>query len=202
MGARRPGPDPHRLGVGYLTGVVTLAWLSAGSGSGAALVAEAPFVTVPFLVVTFTVSTSETDAPDASVPVLHLTVPLAPTAGFVHEAPAGATSFVNSSPDGSASTIVVAGAAPGPAFKTVIVYVRLPFGFANFSLTPIDTFKSACDVLAPVSPIVCGLPTPLLVIVSMPLEPPGEAEAVYLSVTEQVLPGLSDNPEHPSDTTE
>jgi hypothetical protein len=49
------------------------------------LVAEAPFVTVDFFVVILTVSASETDVPAASVPTLHLSVPLAPTAGVVQD---------------------------------------------------------------------------------------------------------------------
>src|SRR5436190_6106205 len=110
MGRERPGspaakPGSHRVDPSYLTGVVTLAWLSSGSGSGAVLVAEAPFVTDDFFVVTLTVTASETDAPAATVPTLHLSVPLAPTAGFVQVAPAGATRLANTIVDGSASTM-------------------------------------------------------------------------------------------------
>jgi hypothetical protein len=62
--------------------------------------------------------------PLASEPVVHVTVPVDPTAGVVHVQSVGAAIDWNVVCAGSGSVIVTLAAALGPALLTVMVYVK------------------------------------------------------------------------------
>lgn len=108
------------------TVVVGEALLFARSGSVEAEVTVAVFVrTVPEArpgsTATSSVKIPEPTARDA---IEQLIVPPAPTAGVVQLQPPGADSEVNAVPAGRVSLHVTSVAGSGPAFETVIVYVR------------------------------------------------------------------------------
>src|SRR5215831_7037870 len=106
----------------YFTTVEAVAWLSVRSVSTLWLVAVTVLVMVMALVATtLTKIWNWTLAPAPSVARLHLTVPLAPTAGVEHVSPAGGVSDWNCVNGGSGSLITMPEAALGPAFFSVTV---------------------------------------------------------------------------------
>src|SRR5215467_4979387 len=123
FGSVPPGSSGATLGKPgrYFTVVATVAALSWRSGSAA----EPVTFTVSEIVValgatTVTTIFSCTTAPTETVPTVHLTVPVAPTAGTTQLAPLGADSDWNWTFDGRVSETTALGAADGPAFCTVI----------------------------------------------------------------------------------
>jgi hypothetical protein len=106
------------------TAVIVAAESLAGSGS---VVAEPAVTVLPMSEpVTAPASTATTRvnvavAPAPSVAAEQSTVPAAPTAGVVHDQPAGDASETKLVPAGTGSASVALVAAPGPAFATVIV---------------------------------------------------------------------------------
>ena len=108
---------------GELTFVVAVALLLPGLLSADAVVTEAVLAsTVPAGVAASTPTTSvNTALPAGSVAIVHVTVPVPPTAGVVHDQPAGDASEVNVVFAGSASVSATVVALLGPLFATVIV---------------------------------------------------------------------------------
>lgn len=105
------------------TVLVFVAVLLAGSGSAVDELAEAVFEIVePPGAAAFTFTTSVNAAvASANDELLQLTVPGAPTAGVVHDQPAGDVSETNVVPAGNASLRVALCAGFGPLFVTPIV---------------------------------------------------------------------------------
>jgi hypothetical protein len=66
-----------------------------------------------------TVSVNVASAPDASVGFVHVTDPVAPTAGVEHDHPNAELSETNVVPVGTASSSWTLSAASGPKFATV-----------------------------------------------------------------------------------
>ena len=73
---------------------------------------------------TWTTRVNMAVVPLASEPVVHVTVPVDPTAGVVHVQSVGAAIDWNVVCAGSGSVIVTLAAALGPALLTVMVYVK------------------------------------------------------------------------------
>ncbi len=89
---------------------------------------DAVFVIVdPLMAFALTLKTSVKvgEAPFASVAIEQLTVPVPPTAGVVHNQPAGDVSETNVVPPGSVSLSVTLSASLGPPFVTLTLYVVL-----------------------------------------------------------------------------
>ena len=106
----------------YFTTVEALAVLSVRSESMLWLVTVTVLVMVMLReATTLTTICNWTLAPALSVVRLHLTVPLAPTAGVVHVTPAGRVIDWNCVNAGSGSLITMPEAALGPAFFSVTV---------------------------------------------------------------------------------
>jgi hypothetical protein len=61
--------------------------------------------------------------------LLNVTVPLLSEPGSVSAHPMGVTDETNFSPAGKGSVTTVLAAGSGPLLFTLIVYVKLPFGF-------------------------------------------------------------------------
>jgi hypothetical protein len=59
------------------------------SGGGGVLVIVAASVMVPLRATTFSTSVNEADVPETNVARVHVIVPVAPTAGVVHDQPGG-----------------------------------------------------------------------------------------------------------------
>ena len=104
------------------TVVVAVALSLPGVGSGVVDAAVAVFEsTLPPATFAATLTTSVNAAlPTAIEALLHETVPLAPTAGVVHDQPAGVTCDTNVVPLGSVSDNDAVAALLGPAFVSVI----------------------------------------------------------------------------------
>src|SRR6266852_2662421 len=108
------------------TVVVAVPFSLPGFGSAVAEETVAVFVrTVPETTVELTETVSvNTALPTARLGFEQETVPLAPTAGDVHDQPPGAENDTNVVPAGSVSDIETDAALLGPAFVAVIVYVK------------------------------------------------------------------------------
>src|SRR6516164_5831752 len=117
---------------------------------------------------TLTTSLSWTIAPALSEATLHLTVPLAPTAGVEQVTPVGGVSDWNCVNDGSGSLTTMPVPADGPAFFSVTVYVSMAFGpvLIGLGVAPTETPRSASATPVPDSATV--LVPPSLAIVSVP----------------------------------
>ena len=102
---------------------------------------------VPEVAMTFTTSVKVALAPFASDAFVQVIVPPAPTAGVVHEKPAGAMSDANVTPAGSVCVIFAFVAAFGPLFVIVCVYVIVPAGETGSGVSTFVATSSAIGVV-------------------------------------------------------
>src|SRR5438445_675784 len=123
-----------------------------------------------------------TDAPLASVGVVQLTVPLLPTAGAVHDHPAGGLREANVVPKGNGSVSVTLWAAETPLFVTVIPYVR-SLWFGRVAGAVFVTAKSAegATVVVAVAELLPGFWSPVA----------AETEAVFVRTVPLGVPALT-----------
>jgi hypothetical protein len=110
-----------------MTLVVTVVLLLADVGSTVVEETDELAVIVPAATVgaTFTTTMMSTDTLAARFGFVQFTFPAAPTAGAVHDHPAGAETDWKVVLIGVASVKLTAEAGPGPLFVTVCVYVML-----------------------------------------------------------------------------
>ena len=99
----------------------TCAELSLSLGSGVVLVIVAVVLYVPAGAVGAVEAVIVKDAvPGASVGAVHVTVPLLPTDGFVHDQPDAAPADWKKTPEGSGNVSVIFNASSGPSLLTLI----------------------------------------------------------------------------------